>query len=549
MSLKKYKNLGISCFVAGAMILGGLSFFQPTKVYADTSLPQQFEYSIENMGLTIGNQGGTGLCWAYTSSKVLETMVHKFTTAHTAINISEDWISLAYMYYVNDENQTLATEKPFDNTEYVYSITGVPHFFQRVVSAYGIMLEDDFTLTETITTQNYKQIFEANQDKAHKDIVVDFDVLWAGYLTVPETNGLSYDKVENGFVNIIKDWLWNYGAVYTAVSQITPGIDCNYVFHATTDNLTHAMTIIGFDDQKQIDVGGEVKTGAFTLLNSYGDYRQIVYMPYDMLTPNVNNSIYKEQNNIISNTFVLNNVNVNADFVLSNEESTVPDQNQPTDPNDPVDPDPNEPTTPDEPENPTEPNEPVDPNEPIDPNPDDPNEPTTPVDPENPTDPNEPTEPEDPDDPNQPDDPNTPVVPDDPNDGPNDPNEDISGGGGTTSDGQNSMGEILDNLLGRFEQKSGGEKAIIVFAMLAMIGLVGVGIGFGVITLISRTRTAAINQSAFGDSVQKYRQHQLSMQQQKADLEQQIADMRAEAKKRKQRRLKREFKKKLEENQ
>ena len=248
------------------------------------------------------------------------------------------------------------------------------------------------------------------------------------------------------------------------------------------------------------------------------------------MTPNISGT--SELNKVISNTFIFDNV----EFYTGDD----PNPDNPTDPN--------EPTTPDEPENPTEPNEPVDPNEPTDPNPDDPNEPVDP-NPDNPTDPNEPTEPEDPDDPNQPDDPNTPVVPEDPNDGPNDPNEDISGGGGTTSDGQNSMGEILDNLLGRYEQKSGGEKAIIVFAVLAMIGLVGVGIGFGVVTLISRTRTAAINQSAFGDSVQKYRQHQLSMQQQKADLEQQIAEMRAEAKKRKQRRLKREFKKKLEENQ
>ena len=527
MSLKKYKNLGISCFVAGAMILGGLSFFQPTKVYADTSLPQQFEYNIEDMGLTIGNQGGTGLCWAYTSSKVLETLIYNATTPNTAVNISEDWISLAYMYYVNDENQTLTTEAPSDKPEYSYGITGVPHYFQRVISAYGLMLEDDFSLTETITTENYKQIFEASQNKAHKDIVVDLDVVWVGSLQVPNTNSF-YNQVQDGFVNIVKDYLVNYGAVYTAVSQITPGIDCNYVFHGTTDNLTHAMTIIGYDDTKEIDVGGEVKTGAFTLLNSYGDYRQIVYMPYEMMTPNISGT--SELNKVISNTFVFDNV-----------EFYTGDDSNPDNPTDP-----NEPTTPDEPENPTEPNEPVDPNQPVDPNePTDPN----PDDPNEPVDPNEPIEPEDPDDPNQPDDPSTPVVPEDPNDGPNDPNEDISGGGGTTSDGQNSMGEILDNLLGRFEQKSGGEKAIIVFAMLAMIGLVGVGIGFGVITLISRTRTAAINQSAFGDSVQKYRQHQLSMQQQKADLEQQIADMRAEAKKRKQRRLKREFKKKLEENQ
>lgn len=524
----KIKNLGISCFVAGAMILGGLSFFQPAKVYAEDLLPQSFEYRIADIGLTVGDQGGTQLCWAYTSSKVLETLIYNATSQTAVVNISEDWISLAYQYYVNDENQTLISEGKTtdDKTTYLYGQTGIPQFFQRVIMAYGLMFEENFVLTESITTENYKQIFEASKEHVNKNLITNIQPLWAGKID----NYVTQDDI----VYTIKNYLYNFGALYTAVngSAIATVGEYAYVYHLPTEQLTHAMTIIGFDDAIQIDVNGDVKTGAFKLLNSYGNYRQIVYMPYDMMAPNIVeiDDIPTETNAVLSNTFVFNVEFNTGDNPGGNDTPTNP----------------NQPTNPDEPENPADPNEPTDPNQPVDPNPDTPTDPDEPVDPN----PNEPTNPEDPDDPNEPTDPSPPVVPDDPNDGPNDPNEDISGGGGgSTTTGQNTMGELLDNLLGRYEQKSGGEKAVVVFAILTMLGLAGTGIGFGIATLITKSKTAAINQSAFGNSVQQYRQHQLSLAQQKADLEKQIADMRAEAKKRKQRRLKREFKKKLEENQ
>ena len=215
MSLKKYKNLGISCFVAGAMILGGLSFFQPAKVYADNTLPQTFEYKVGDMGLTVGDQGGTQLCWAYTSSKVLETLIYNATTPNTAVNISEDWISLAYMYYVNDENQSLISEgkSTDDKTTYLYGQTGIPHFFQRVVNAYGLMFEEDFTFTETVTTQNYKEIFETSKANASKNIISNIAPFWVG--------GIAPYATQNDIVNTIKDYLYNNGAVYTAVNSIT----------------------------------------------------------------------------------------------------------------------------------------------------------------------------------------------------------------------------------------------------------------------------------------------------------------------------------------
>ena len=159
---KRIGKIGISCTLALAVMAGGAFLSSPTKVYAET-VPTS--YQIDITPFEVGNQGGLSskLCWSYASSKMLETYIYNNFAPQTAFNISEEWISLAYMFYVRDaanQDKWLTGEDDYakDNLTYEFRQEGIPHFLERVVNTYGIMTEEDYDYQGEITLGNYQEV-------------------------------------------------------------------------------------------------------------------------------------------------------------------------------------------------------------------------------------------------------------------------------------------------------------------------------------------------------------------------------------------------------
>lgn len=314
---KRIGKLGVSLTVALAVMAGGAFCFAPTKVYADEqTLPAA--YQIDISPFVVGDQGGLSskLCWSYASSKMLETYIYNNFAPQTAFNISEEWISLAYMFYVRDaanQDKWLTGEDDYakDNLTYEFRQDGILHFLERVVNTYGIMTEEDYDYQGEITLGNYQEVFNNYKDKAKTDIIenLKFSCIqnYPGVKTGTGENLYTQESILNAMKTYLSSQTLANSAIYTGVGEISgKGTETPYVWHDVTGNLTHAMTIVGYDDNKVVTVdGGQQKTGAFILLNSYGENNKIVYMPYDMFMPNLQedgSNIY-ELNNVIPNTF------------------------------------------------------------------------------------------------------------------------------------------------------------------------------------------------------------------------------------------------------
>ena len=474
---KKLGKMVVSTTLALAVLAGGAFCLAPTKVYADEgALPSSYQLDITPF--EVGNQGLSALCWAYSSSKVLETYIYNSFSPQVALNISEDWLSLAYMYYVNDTENTLVTDSALgaDNASYQYGETGLPHFFQRVVNTYGIMLEEDFDFTGEITTANFQTVFNTYKSKLKTDIIENLEFSWIGYYP-----GVQANYTQETVVNAIKTYLssedYAKSAIYTgAVGVSGKGTNTPYVWHETSSALSHALTIIGYDDTKVVNIDGEgAKTGAFILLNSYGDDDQIVYMPYDMFAPDLQEDGIDtyEANNVISNTFFVSGGSVPTDSSGGQEGAGDGGSSGSGDGQNPG-----------------------------------------------------------------------------AGAGGEGGSSDGAGSGenaGPEGDGTEDGGEVIpEETLSFWETimaKPDAEKALMGVAAGVVVIFLLVGLGFMITAINRRRQTNTINQQVLAHNFAKYQSHRLNLERQKKELDEELQKIRDEQKRKKQRRLKRQFNK------
>ena len=507
LTRKNIKKTAFSTFLALSVALGGFfAFNNPINVYAQER-PSQYEVEIPS--LVNGNQGSTGLCWAYVSTKVLESYYYTNTEPHQTINISENWISLAYMYYVNDPNQSITDR---DNADYVWGTTGQARYYQHAINAYGFVEEDDWTLTQTVTKDNYKTLFEDSLQFAQKDIFANLEFDWLGYKVISDYSYNNYNIILS-----IKDLLLKDNMVYSAaevnnlvIKQNAEGL--NYLYYEdVTTKPGHAITIVGFDDNFQAVENGETLTGAFKILNSYGadgtgGRVQYFYVPYKMFESSLVNNT--EQNKLFSNAYYLKSVDItppslddgNPEGPGGSTTPENPDGNDPVNPPSGEEPEPGNPNTPpsgdgDDPETPPNDNE----DDPIIP-------PGGGEDPETPPSGDE----------------QDPVTPPS-----GDENEDV-----TTE---------IPNFIDVFNQKTTAEKVVVLFGVSAGVIFTGTAIGFGVAAGIRRARTNALNHHVMAKTLSDYQSHKFDLQKKEKELQEQLEELRKVQERKKQRRLKRKF--------
>lgn len=208
-----------------------------------------------------------GLCWAYASATSLETMIA--INYGEFYNFSSAWAGLAVYYLWNNDPTAGVGYK-----DYEVGGGGNFNYFQTATTKTGLLLETDFDLSIICRTDatNYNQIFNDYKDKAIN-------------------LGISYSKVSitkkgKSFYNQIKTHIKENGSLYA--SCYSRDIDTqNYTLCSSTGSATHAVSIIGWDDNFQ--ASGWTSAGAWIALNSWGDdwgYDGVFYISYNDVVAN-----------------------------------------------------------------------------------------------------------------------------------------------------------------------------------------------------------------------------------------------------------------------
>lgn len=273
------------------------SIYSPSSLtYSDTSKIDRSYYSLtDEYTFFTENQGGMGLCWAYSGLTQFENYLA--VTTGELYDFSEAWASLACK--VNSTDYAIGDGGNF---------TGIVDIIEK----YGVFFEDEFPLemVYNIDDSNYLEVYNNYKDKAHKEIFENFSY-------VSFYDGLSPYTASK--LQYIKKYLTNYGALSIAYS------DYDRVMingHATVGNSTlqsnHAVTLIGWDDDISfVGKDGKTHTGAYIALNSWGPTTECeyIYIAYDN-TCNLY-SIFGLTN--IKNTIKLSSSNASVQNKMVNE--------------------------------------------------------------------------------------------------------------------------------------------------------------------------------------------------------------------------------------
>lgn len=224
--------------------------------FLDT-LPTQFRLNDKYL-FTTENQDGAGLCWAFATTKTVESFIAMQFNEY--YNFSESWVSVITKISMG----SFSTLGGGGNWAYYSS-----------VNTYGMMLEADFPydMIFKIGQENYLDYYDAYKDYASKDLV-------SGLKFKNYGNYNDYSSGEKlNTINSIKTYIQQFGSIYCTFNDADMKKDANnntYVA-ASTGSITHAVSIIGWDDN--YTAGG--CTGAWILRNSWGAQDEEFYIMYD----------------------------------------------------------------------------------------------------------------------------------------------------------------------------------------------------------------------------------------------------------------------------
>ena len=270
--LKTLSCLALACAVVFSCIIGAgkplnrqnenieASAAQPmvSDVLSSISTVESSYNLMDYYPLTPENQTSSALCWAYSSSKALESaLMHQAGEYYNFSEIAVGYLGFYYSYLDS------------------FSIGGNIQTFEHIADTYGLVLESDFSNDKyfDLTTENYRN-YEYVVELASKDIANTVDVV---YFTVDNnyTNGSVDEKIA-----MVKKFVVNYGglfagleagAIYKDGSTWTYTTDADIEANRWELGGYHAVCLVGYD------------ANGFIALNSWGagnDIPYVFYIPY-----------------------------------------------------------------------------------------------------------------------------------------------------------------------------------------------------------------------------------------------------------------------------
>lgn len=239
------------------------------------------------------NQDGFGTCWIFSWVKSYETLLLKTTGEH--YDFSEAWLTLC---------------NKVENPSFTIGRGGYQDSCHNLATKYGLLLESEFPYDNLygIASNNYLEIYNMYKDKTHSYGIYKYNM----------SNVASNYATKEEKISFVKSYLLENCAIPTNINDSEFIYLNSNVFSYSEKVLTHAVSIIGWDDNASFTDNNRIKhTGTFIALNSWGTDSNILHISYD--DPNVLNYLYAFNENIIldesidKNDIIITNSNASFD--------------------------------------------------------------------------------------------------------------------------------------------------------------------------------------------------------------------------------------------
>lgn len=227
-------------------------------------LPSKYDPRENQMVTSVKNQGGRGLCWAFSALAGAESALLKDTG--TNYDLSENY----YNYLMAIDALGSSVVNPYSyNGRFLDRGGWSENVFYAMIVQHGALLESAFPYSKTGYLNN-TDIFDSTP-AAYAYGYDDFRAI-NGELTSSVMNDriLKIKKAiyENGSCNVYQDFSNLYSTYYNSTNHSL------YIPTSVSTYLTHALCIVGWDDSYSRNKFNVTpgRDGAFIVKNSWGSY-------------------------------------------------------------------------------------------------------------------------------------------------------------------------------------------------------------------------------------------------------------------------------------
>lgn len=264
----------------------------------NASLPSSYDLrnvNGNNYITPLKNQSTMDICWTFATVEQVESniMISKsrpYTSSSLILSPRQlDYAASnnAIIDYTNENGS-----RPLGTGGNFFAATGL------LMNGLGLMKETDMPFDTSYSAKELSSVFNYNKSMYEVD----------GSILFPTINSTTSASAINANVNLMKEYIMNYGGLY--VETEAPDKSCDIVYNGNhlirVDNgcdhdSGHAMQVIGWNDNfsysycksnnKHVAYTSGCSnpvtgTGAWLLRNSWGTYESYVYLAYDSMYDN-----------------------------------------------------------------------------------------------------------------------------------------------------------------------------------------------------------------------------------------------------------------------
>ena len=218
----------------------------------------------------VKDQNPLSLCWAFATNNMIESYLIKNGKNY---NLSENHLDYVSRYY--KDTSTFGQANSYFNV--------IKYLFR----GYGPFNEDNFgSYFTTSKSLNYDTYLDYDNTLFDINKLVVFPMLRMQYIKETFNATLIKSYVDN-YNATLKEHIMNYGAIASGVYWDFYNQDTNLIYNDGSltreeySDSAHAITIIGWDDNYgSVNINGNIFTGSWLAMNSWGNVNQYFYISY-----------------------------------------------------------------------------------------------------------------------------------------------------------------------------------------------------------------------------------------------------------------------------
>lgn len=209
------------------------------------------------------NQDASELCWAFAANTVAETTIMKATNEY--YDFSEAWIAIGNKHIADCHKDSNVMYGMYDNGNYTMC-GGASFVHHYLIAKYlGFVLEQDFPFENSYWLDNESVNYYYNFYKNYADNQIYKNLNPVKFSTSKDQNNLK----------AMKNHIYKNGAIYASINMSDQNVandtKTTYLKPNIVNGGSHAISLIGWDDEYEQTIDGTTYKGAWIFLNSYGD--------------------------------------------------------------------------------------------------------------------------------------------------------------------------------------------------------------------------------------------------------------------------------------